>query len=135
MNLETWDASCAGFTAAVGKTIAALYLSHPDSFALPQPDELHFSFTDGSTMKLVTVDMPGCKMRFLRTVASEGDLTPHGGEGPLDKHIGAILLGAQMQDSQGKLRCVFATSNGSFTIVITDYYNGSFTQAAVKAEE
>jgi hypothetical protein len=103
------------FTAAVGKTITALSLGDDDA--------LHFTFDDGSRMKLFDDGQSCCEERYMCT------------DDKLCDYIGSKLLGAEIKDAPsiydkyGDHEVQFLeiqTSKGVLTMASHNEHNGYY---------
>ena len=114
--------SVAAFTAAVGKTIAALRLR--------DDDVLLFEFSDGSKLKLSDEGQSCCERRYMRT------------DDDLSYYVGAILMGATIKpapeqpDEYGVHDVQFLeiqTDRGVFTMSSHNEHNGYYGGFLIRA--
>ena len=119
-NEESVDA----FTASLNKTITALELGSDDA--------LHFTFEDGSKIKLFDDGQRCCESRYMTT------------DDDLSYYIGAELVGAEIknapdtEDEYGNVHEVkfleVKTSKGCFTMASHNEHNGYYGGFWIKAE-
>lgn len=114
--------SVAAFTAALGKTIAALRLGDDDA--------LHFEFNDGSRLRITDEGQSCCEKRYMRT------------DDDLFYYVGATLLGAEikqgpdMPDEYVEHNVQFLevnTSRGVFTMSNHNEHNGYYGGFSIRA--
>ena len=114
--------SVEAFKGALGKTITALTLGYDDA--------LHFTFEDGSKIKLFDDGQSCCESRYMRT------------DDNLSDYIGAQLLDAEikeapgMPDEYGEHEVQFLevkTSKGCFTMASHNEHNGYYGGFLVRA--
>lgn len=117
-NADSVDA----FKGALNKTIAGLTLGDDDA--------LHFTFEDGSKIKMFDGGQSCCESRYMRT------------DDNLSDYIGAQLLGAEIkeapdiQDEYGEHEVQFLevkTSKGSFTMASHNEHNGYYSGFLIRA--
>ena len=118
--------SVKAFNGAIGKTITALTLGEDDA--------LHFTFEDGSKIKLFDDGQSCCENRYMRTDDNLAD------------YVGAQLLDAEIKEAPsvkyeyGEHEVQFLevrTSKGCFTMASHNkhngYYGGFLIRAATEA--
>lgn len=116
------EESVKAFKAAVGKTIQALTLGEDEA--------LHFTFTDGSQMKLFDDGQSCCESRYMRT------------DDELKDYIGAQLTGAEIKEAPS-IPCdgdehevqflEVQTSKGVFTMSSHNEHNGYYGGFSIRA--
>jgi hypothetical protein len=119
------EASVKAWTGALGKTITALTLGEDDA--------LHFTFEDGSKVKLYDDGQSCCENRYMRT------------DDTLADYIGGKLESAEIreapnvQDEDGDAHevqfLVVKTSKGQFTMSSHNDHNGYYGGFSVVASE
>ena len=117
-NADSVDA----FTAAMNKTIAALSLGGDDA--------LHFTFNDGSKIKLFDDGQSCCESRYMRTDDNLAD------------YVGAQLLGAEIKEApsipaeyeEHEVQFLeVRTSKGCFTMASHNEHNGYYGGFSIRA--
>ncbi len=116
--------SAEAFQAVIGKTISAL--------SLGEDDALHFTFDDGSKLKLYDDGQSCCESRYMRT------------DDDLSRYIGAKLVSAEVReapsinDSDGDVHDVefldVTTSAGVFQMASHNEHNGYYGGFAIRAK-
>jgi hypothetical protein len=110
------------FQDAIGKTITAL--------ALGEDDALHFTFDDGSKLKLFDTGQSCCESRYMRT------------DDTLSDYIGGQLLSAEIREAPnvedgGEVHevqfLVVRTTKGDFTMSSHNEHNGYYGGFAIVA--
>lgn len=112
------------FSAAIGKKITALKLGGDDA--------LHFTFDDGTRLKLYDDGQSCCESRYMRT------------DDDLSHFVGATLLGAEVKDGGAVEDSEYGgvhetqfldvqTSVGVFQMVTHNEHNGYYGGFAVRA--
>lgn len=117
------EKSAATFSAAIGKTITELRLGEDDA--------LHFTFDDGSKMRLFDDGQSCCESRYMRT------------DDDLAYHVGAKLVSAEVRDApsiedeHGDCHDVqfldVTTSKGVFQMASHNEHNGYYGGFAIRA--
>ena len=117
--------SVEAFRGAVGKTITALTLNESD-----EDNALHFTFADGSKLKLFDDGQSCCESRYMRT------------DDDLSAYIGAALISAEVregpniEDTYGEHEVQFllvTTSKGTFTMSSHNEHNGYYGGFLIRA--
>lgn len=122
--LSSNESSNRAFTNSVGKPIAEIEIAE---------NELLFSFSDGSRMKLFDDGQSCCETRYMDTDDSLADF------------VGSILQGASVQagptddkssgDIEESAFLIISTSKGQFTIVNYNEHNGYYGGFSIRAAE
>ena len=116
-------ASVEAFTGAIGKTIAALTLGEDDA--------LHFTFDDGSKIKIFDDGQSCCESRYMRT------------DDKLEEYVGAKLLGAEIKEAPSLSAgyeehdvefLEVKTDRGVFTMSSHNEHNGYYGGFSIRAE-
>lgn len=115
------ESSVNAFTGAVNKTISALEL---------KDDELHFTFSDGTKIKLFDDGQSCCEHRYMTT------------DDDLPYYVGAVLMDAEVAeapnqpDEYGDHEVQFLkvkTSKGVFTMESHNEHNGYYGGFLIRA--
>ncbi len=114
--------SVKSFSGSINKTIVALSISD---------DALHFTFDDGSKIKLFDDGQSCCENRYMRT------------DDELSYYIGSQLLGAEIKDAPS-IECNYGehevqflevqTSKGVFTLSSHNEHNGYYGGFSIKCD-
>lgn len=113
----------ATFAAAIGKTVTAL--------SLGEDDALHFTFEDGSRLKLFDDGQSCCEKRYMRT------------DDDLNEYVGAKLLGVEVRpapsipEEYGEEHDVaflaVQTDRGEFVMSNHNEHNGYYAGFVIRA--
>jgi hypothetical protein len=115
--------SVEAFRSVLGKTIIALVLGEDEA--------LHFTFDDGSKLKLHDDGQSCCESRYMRT------------DDRLEDYIGSTLLNAEVRDAPTEAGeygdehevqfLVVTTSKGAFTMSSHNEHNGYYGGFLIRA--